>query len=90
MRYISTNSCTKIVGLLLMMSVSFSMAQSFDYKKYNGLYSQGDIPDDMRKTVQELYEEDRGRMEQFTTKRKSRRSEGILECSSLSSSVGLE
>ena len=81
MRYISTNSCTKIVGLLLMMSVSFSMAQSFDYKKYNGLYSQGDIPDDMRKTVQELYEEDRGRMEQFTTKRKSRRSEGILECS---------
>lgn len=70
--------------LLLVLTIGMSMcvsAQTFDYKSYNGIYSQGDIPDDMRKTVQELYEEDRGRMEQYTSKRKSRRSKGILECS---------
>ena len=63
--------------LLLMFCVSFSVAQT----TYAGLYSRGDIPEDMRKTVKELYEEDKNRMEQYTDKRKSRRSEGILECS---------
>ncbi len=63
--------------LLFLFCVSFSVAQT----TYNGICSVGDIPEDMRKTVKELYEEDKGRMEKYTDKRKSRRSKGILECS---------
>ena len=61
---------------------SILVAQNtYDTKNYHGIYSKGDIPSDMQKSVKELYEEDKNRMEQYTDKRKSRRSKGILECS---------
>jgi len=83
MRYITACIYPKVVGLLLMVVLDFSssFAQSYNYTAYEGLYSRGNIPEDMRKTVKELYDEDRSRMEQYTDKRKSRRSKGVLECS---------
>ena len=76
MRYITACIYPKVVGLLLMVVLDFSssFAQSYNYTAYEGLYSRGNIPEDMRKTVKELYDEDRSRMEQYTDKRKSRRS----------------
>lgn len=83
MRCIAACICPKVAGLLLIFGIGFSslLAQGYDYSTYEGIYSRGNIPEDMRKTVKELYDEDRSRMEQYTDRRKSRRSKGVLECS---------
>ena len=72
--------CSFAMLILAFSSKSFAQ-NNYDTKTYNGIYSRGDIPGDMQKSVQELYEEDKNRMEQYTEKRKSRRSKGVLECS---------
>ena len=73
---------TKIMFFLAMVVQGIgSFSQTHSFQSYDGIYSRGNIPEDMRKTVKELYDEDRGRMEQYTDRRKSRRSKGVLECS---------
>lgn len=83
MKKVAFSSISQKAFLLIFMSMISLCAysQRQDFKSYDGIFSQGDIPMDMRKTVKELYEEDKSRMRKYTDKRRSGRNEGVLECS---------
>ena len=83
MKKVAFSSISQKTFLLIFMSMISLCAysQRQDFKSYDGIFSQGDIPMDMRKTVKELYEEDKSRMRKYTDKHRSGRNEGVLECS---------